>query len=409
MINRKLVEQNIRTKYDTLKRLMNERMRRCWAATEAIALGHGGISIVSRATDLSRNTIAAGIHETGESDEPLNPHRKAPRVRRRGGGRKSLIQTFPALENSLEALVDPVTRGDPESALRWTCKSTRKLAKELQQQGYPIGERTVSHLLIEKGYSLQANRKTQEGSHHPDRNAQFEYINRRVLQFQKRNQPVVSVDTKKKELVGNFANGGKEWQPKGSPEEVNVHDFQDKKLGKAIPYGIYDLTLNQGWVNVGIDHDTAYFATATLLRWWQAMGIQVYPHASELLITADGGGSNSSRSRLWKVALQELANQIGLRITVCHFPPGTSKWNKIEHRMFSHITENWRGRPLRNLGVIVNLIGHTTTQKGLRIHAEIDKKKYKTGIKVSDQELAKVNIKKDKFHGDWNYAILPLV
>jgi len=409
MINRKLVEQNIKTKYGTLKRLMNERMRRCWAATEAIALGHGGISIVSRATGLSRNTIAAGIRETGESAEPRNPIRKAPQVRRRGGGRKSLIQIFPALENSLEALVDPVTRGDPESPLRWTCKSTRKLANELQQQGYSIGERTISRLLIEKGYSLQANRKTQEGSQHPDRNAQFEYINRRVLLFQKRNQPVVSVDAKKKELVGNFANGGEEWQPKGRPEEVNVHDFQDKKLGKAIPYGVYDLTLNQGWVNVGIDHDTAYFATATLLRWWQAMGIRVYPHASELLITADGGGSNSSRSRLWKVALQELANQIGLRITVCHFPPGTSKWNKIEHRMFSHITENWRGRPLRSLGVIVSLIGHTTTQKGLRIRAELDKKEYKTGIKVSDQELAKVNIKKDKFHGDWNYTILPLV
>jgi len=320
-----------------------------------------------------------------------------------------LIQIFPALENKLEALVDPVTRGDPESALRWTCKSTRKLANELQQQGYSIGERTISRLLIEKGYSLQANRKIQEGSQHPDRNAQFEYISRRVLLFQKRNQPVVSVDAKKKELVGNFANGGEEWQPKGRPEEVNVHDFQDKKLGKAIPYGVYDLTLNQGWVNVGIDHDTAYFATATLLRWWQAMGIRVYPHASELLITADGGGSNSSRSRLWKVALQELANQIGLRITVCHFPPGTSKWNKIEHRMFSHITENWRGRPLRSLGVIVSLIGHTTTQKGLRIRAELDTKEYKTGIKVSDQELAKVNIKKDKFHGDWNYTILPLV
>lgn len=408
-MNKSQLEQNVKSKYEALLSIMNERMKRRWAATEAQALGYGGISIVSKATGLSRTTITSGIQESKEALDGKQSSSNEQRIRRHGGGRKSITQDDPAVHISLEDLVDPITRGDPESPLRWTCKSTRKLAKELQQQGHQIGERTVSRLLKEKGYSLQANRKNQEGSQHPDRNAQFEYINRKVLDFQKRNQPVVSVDTKKKELVGNFSNSGREWHLKGTPEEVKVHDFQDKELGKAIPYGVYDVTMNEGWVSVGVDHDTANFATATLLRWWQEMGLRVYPHARELLVTADGGGSNSSRSRLWKVALQELADQIGLRISVCHFPPGTSKWNKIEHRMFSHITENWRGCPLRSLSVIVNLIGNTTTRKGLRINAELDTNEYKKGIKVTDDELANVNIKKAKFHGEWNYTILPLV
>ena len=405
-MNKEQIEQNIRSKYEVLLPLMNEQVRRCWAATEARALGYGGLSVVSRATGLSRNTITSGIRE---NEEPWDASfsRTQPRIRHKGGGRKSISHSDPTILNSLETLVDPVTRGDPESPLRWTCKSTRNLAKELRNQGHPIGERTVSRLLKENGYSLQSNRKSQEGSQHPDRNAQFEYINSKVLAFQKRNQPVVSVDTKKKELVGNFSNAGREWHPTGNPEQVNVHDFPNPELGKAIPYGVYDITMNQGWVNVGIDHDTAHFAGATLWHWWQKMGCRAYPQARELLITADSGGSNSSRSRLWKVALQELADKSGLRISVCHFPPGTSKWNKIEHRMFSHITENWRGHPLRDLGVIVNLIGNTTTEKGLKIKAKLDTRKYKTGIKVTNEELTNVKLKKDPFHGEWNYTILP--
>ena len=403
------MEQTVKCKYEALFPLMNERVRRCWAAAEAKALGYGGISIVSRATGLSRNTITVGIQESeNEADDDTSPT-KDQRIRRPGGGRKLITDDDPAIPALLEALVDPVTRGDPESPLRWTCKSTRNLAKELHQQGHQIGERTVSRLLKEIGYSLQSNRKSLEGNQHPDRNAQFEYINKKVLSFQKRNQPVVSVDTKKKELVGDFSNAGQEWRPKGTPEKVKGHDFPDPELGKAIPYGVYDITKNQGWVSVGIDHDTAHFAAATLLRWWRHMGRRVYPRAQELLVTADSGGSNSSRSRLWKVAVQELVNQIGLGISVCHFPPGTSKWNKIEHRMFSHITENWRGRPLRDLSVIVNLIGNTKTRKGLRINAELDTNKYETGIKVTDDELANVNLKKDKFHGEWNYRILPSI
>ncbi len=362
---------------------------------------------MSRATGLSRNTITSGLKLNAETSNAAQFQPTKQRIRQKGGGRKLITHTDPTLTALLETLVDPMTRGDPESPLRWTCKSTRKLANELNKQGHQIGERTVSRLLKAEGYSLQSNQKSQEGNQHTDRNAQFEYINQKVLSFQKRNQPVVSVDTKKKELVSHFANGGREWQPKGNPELVNVHDFPDPELGKVIPYGVYDLTMNQGWVSVGIDHDTANFAVATLLRWWDQMGCRVYPHAHELLVTVDSGGSNSSRSRLWKVALQELANKIRLRISVCHFPPGTSKWNKIEHRMFSHITENWRGRPLVNVGVIVNLIGSTTTEKGLQIHAELDSKKYGIGIKVSDEEFANVNIKKDQFHGEWNYTILP--
>jgi transposase len=408
-MNKLQLEENVKCKYEALVPIMNERMKRRWAAAEAKSIGYGGISIVSRATGLSRTTITSGIQENEAPSNPSPDRLIAQRIRQTGGGRKSVTDHDPTVIALLEDLVDPVTRGDPESPLRWTCKSLRNLAKELHQQGCQISEMTVSRLLKEMGYSLQANRRTQEGKQHPDRNAQFEYINRKVLEFQKRRQPVVSVDTKKKELVGNFANSGREWRPQGAPEEVNVHDFPDNELGKAIPYGVYDLSTNQGWVSVGIDHDTAQFATATLLNWWENMGRLVYPKASELLITADSGGSNSSRSRLWKVALQDLSDQMGLRITVCHFPPGTSKWNKIEHRMFSHITENWRGQPLRSRSVIVNLIGSTTTKKGLRIHAALDTNKYETGIKITDEKLACVNLKKANFHGEWNYTILPYV
>lgn len=403
-MNKLQIEQNIKYKYETLLPLMNERMKRHWAAVEAQTIGYGGTSLVARATGLSRATIHTGIRENQEGRPSALPES---RIRRSGGGRKTLTEDDPTLSEALDQLIDPVTRGDPESPLRWTCKSVRKLADELRQQGHQVSPKTVSRLLQAKGYSLQANRKSQEGKQHPDRNAQFEYINRKVRDFQKRGQPVVSVDTKKKELVGNFAAGGREWHPQGTPEEVNVHDFPDPELGKAIPYGVYDLTRNQGWVSVGITHDTAEFAAATLKRWWQEMGAPGYPQAQELLVLADSGGSNSSRSRLWKVALQELANQTRLSITVCHFPPGTSKWNQIEHRMFSHITANWRGHPLRSLNVIVNLIGNTTTHTGLRIQAELDSTEYQKGIKISDDELAKVNSSKANFHGEWNYTIAP--
>jgi hypothetical protein len=307
----------------------------------------------------------------------------------------------------LERLVNPATRGDPLSPLRWTCKSTRKLAEELQHRGHDVSHQTVALLLQAAGYSLQSNRKTRDGGSHPDRNAQFEFINTRVLTFQRRGQPVVSVDTKKKELIGDFKNNGEEWQPEGQPEEVRAKDFLDKKLGKAIPYGVYDQTLNKGWVSVGIDHDTAEFATETIRRWWNEMGRPTYRTAKELLITADGGGSNGTRNRLWKVCLQHLADETKLRVGVGHFPPGTSKWNKIEHRMFCHITQNWRGRPLTSREVVVNLIGNTRTRTGLEIHSELDESAYQTAIKVTDVELAAVRLKKDRFHGEWNYTILP--
>jgi hypothetical protein len=307
----------------------------------------------------------------------------------------------------LEDLVEPTTRGDPESPLRWTCKSTRRLAEQLRRQGHRVAERTVAKLLIAAGFSLQSNRKTKEGGHHPDRDAQFQHINDRVLAFQRRDQPVISVDTKKKELVGNFKNFGREWRRAGHPLEVRVHDFIDRDKGRAIPYGVFDLTNNQGWVSVGIDHDTAFFAAEAIARWWRKMGRKRFPKARQLLITADGGGSNGSRCRLWKVALQQLADRIGLDLSICHFPPGTSKWNKIEHRLFCHITQNWRGKPLVSHQVIVNLIAKTTTRTGLRVRAELDTQHYPIGIKVSDEQLAQVRIKTDGFHGDWNYDIIP--
>jgi len=381
-------------------------MRRQWAAAEARACGWGGLQAVSIAIHMSPNTLRKGLAELAAREKnpqaPVDPY-----LRRQGGGRKPRSEADPGLLGALEQMVEPLTRGDPESPLRWTCKSTTHLAEELSRLGHPVSPRTVGRLLNADGYSLQSNRKTKEGESHPDRNAQFEFINLAVKQFQQRGQPVISVDTKKKELVGPFKNWGREWQPKGEPEQVRVHDFLDKELGKAIPYGVFDLSENQGWVSVGMDHDTAQFAGQAIRRWWKKMGAHRYRNARELLITADGGGSNASRSRLWKVALQDLARQLEIPIQVCHFPPGTSKWNKIEHRMFSHITQNWRGRPLVSHEVIVQLIANTTTKTGLKIYAELDPRRYPIGIKVSDAELAALNLKRADFHGDWNYTLLP--
>jgi hypothetical protein len=398
--------ERIRIKYLALSPVMDERVRRHWAATEAMALGWGGVSAVAVATGLARNTVAAGVRELTRRGEQVDVTIGIG-LRRPGGGRKPITEVDSEVLHALEELVSPATRGHPESPLRWTCKSTAKLAEELTQRNHPVTDRTVARLLKQAGYSLQANRKTREGSSHPDRNAQFEYINSQVSAFQKQDQPVISVDTKKKELVGEFKNAGQEWHPKGEPEKVKVHDFPEKDLGKAIPYGVYDLASNEGWVSVGIDHDTAQFATATIRRWWTEMGSQRFPRASKLLITADGGGSNSSRNRLWKKSLQELADELNLTLKVCHFPPGTSKWNKIEHRLFCFITKNWRGRPLTTYEVIVNLIASTTTKTGLVVRAAIDSNDYDTGIAVSDDELTRLRITRAKFHGEWNYTIKP--
>ena len=400
----KVVAQ-IRRKYQRLSPEMDERRRRQWAAAEARELGYGGVSLVSVATGLSRPTIGVGQAE-------LNlPRRQrvteSTRIRKAGGGRHRATDNDLQLLAALESLIEPLTRGDPESPLRWTCKSTRKLSEELTKQGHSICDRTVASLLRQANYSLQANCKTREGRSHPDRNAQFEYINSSVEKFLRRGQPAISVDTKKKELVGDFKNSGREWHPQGQPEEVRVHDFLDKQLGKAIPYGVYDMAHNQGWVNVGIDHDTARFAANSIREWWVQMGSRRFQQAKELLVTADGGGSNSSRSRFWKVCLQDLANELELKLVVRHFPPGTSKWNKIEHRLFSFITQNWRGKPLVNHQTIVNLIANTTTKTGLVVKAAIDNNHYPTKTKVSDEELAKLRLKRDEFHGEWNYAITP--
>ena len=398
--------EGIRRKYVALLPVMDERMRRQWAASEASSLGWGGVTSVSEATGLAWNTIKAGIreldHRASYPDEPVEDS-----IRRRGAGRKRLTETDPQLLAALEELVDPATRGHPESGLRWTCKSTAKLAEELTRQNHPVTDRTVAKMLKDAGYSLQANRKTREGHQHPDRNAQFEHINEQVVTFHRQRQPVISVDTKKKELVGDFRNGGREWQPKGRPEHVRVHDFLDKKLGKAIPYGVYDLASNEGWVSVGITHDTARFAVVSIRRWWTEMGARRFPQVRKLMITADGGGSNSSRNRLWKVALQDLADDLGFPLHVCHFPPGTSKWNKIEHRLFCFITKNWRGRPLTSHQAIVELISNTTTDTGLIVRAALDETQYETGIKISDEELAQVKMKRAEFHGEWNYIIRP--
>jgi transposase len=403
--------QAIRKKYRVLSPVLSERARRLWAASEASAVGWGGVSLVAGATGLARNTVQAGLKEMVGSPTRGGREASEPRTRRPGGGRKRLADKDPMLPANLEALVEPHTRGDPISPLRWTCLSLSQLVEALGKRGHRVSAPTVGSLLHGLGYSLQANRKTREGSSHPDRDLQFKHINRQTRLFQSRGQPVISVDTKKKELVGKFKNGGREWRPKGKPEEVNVHDFRDDDVsplgGKAIPYGVYDQTANAGWVSIGVDHDTPDFAVQSIRAWWMQMGIREYPDARELLITADAGGSNGYRTRAWKTALQRFASEARLKITVCHFPPGTSKWNKIEHRMFCHITKNWRGRPLVSHEVIVNLIGNTTTKTGLKIRAKLDKRRYPTGVKVADRELAQVQIAPATFHGEWNYSIAP--
>jgi hypothetical protein len=393
-------------KFEALRPVLNELARRRWAATEALAFGHGGISAVARATGLSRTTIRAGMREIRHSAyAPSVP--EMTRLRRPGAGRKRRASQDPTLLGDLEALVEPTTRGDPQSPLRWTCKSVRRLAGELQAQGHQVSPQLVSELLHAAGYSLQGVRKTREGDQHPDRNAQFEHIAARVRNCQDRGEPVISVDAKKKELIGDFKNAGREWHLQGQAPQVRVYDFVDPKLGKAIPYGVYDLHANVGWVSVGVDHDTPAFAVATIRAWWAQMGVAMYPKAKELLITADSGGSNSARARLWKRELQHFANESSLRVGVSHLPPGTSKWNKIEHRMFCHITANWRGEPLVSREVVVSLIGATTTAQGLHIQAALDPGPYPTGIKVSDAEMQALRIERAEFHGDWNYTILP--
>jgi hypothetical protein len=397
-------EQAIGERYRALAGELDERRRRLWAAAEARSHGRGGIAAVARATGIAENTIRAGLREL-DAGEGL----AAGRVRRPGGGRKPITQTDPTLLDDLDALVDPEARGDPERPLRWTAKSVRRLAEGLRTLGHRVSHETVARLLRDLGYSLQANRKTREGASHPDRDAQFGHINRTVAQALATGQPAISVDTKKKELVGDFKNGGREWRPKGRPELVRTHDFTDTLLGKAIPYGVYDLAHDEGWVSVGIDHDTAQFAVASIRAWWEQLGRARYPEATTLVITADCGGSNGYRTRLWKTELQRLADQTGLRIRVCHLPPGTSKWNKIEHRLFSFISQNWRGRPLLSRQVIVDLIGATTTRAGLKVYARLDESCYPRDVKVSAAELATLNIERDAFHPEWNYSLAPRV
>jgi hypothetical protein len=386
---------------------LDERTLRIWSAVEAESSGRGGITKISQATSLSRTTIYKGIAELSKKRRPKKAKEERKRIRKPGGGRTKLKDKEPGLLQDLDSILEPVTCGDPESPLRWTCKSTIKIAEELRAQGYQVSQRTVCDLLYDLGYSLQSNRKIREGSQHPDRNDQFLYISKTVKEFQAKGEPVISVDTKKKELIGEFKNSGQEWGKKGKPIEVNIHDFADPTLGKVIPYGIYDITANKGWINIGITHDTAEFAVESIRRWWYEMGKPMYPDASELLITADCGGSNGRRVRLWKLELQRLSEEVGMVIHVCHFPPGTSKWNKIEHRMFCFITKNWRGRPLTSREVVVNLISNTTTRKGLEIIAKLDESKYATGIKVTDEQFESIALEKDDFHGEWNYKIKP--
>jgi len=402
------ITQALSKKYDLLQSELDERSRRLWAATEAIAIGHGGVKAVASATGIAESTIRIGKNELKQGTLSTKTPEAQRRIRRKGAGRKPLTTRDDSLIEALDALVEPTARGDPMCPLRWTCKSTRKLADELRRKGHCISHTKVSQLLQEMGYRLQGTRKTKEGSSHPDRNAQFEYIYMRVKSFHQAGQPVISVDAKKKELIGDLANKGREYQPRGRPERVRVHDFMDKTLGKITPYGVYDLLTNTGWVSVGVAHDTAQFAVESIRRWWLRMGSKSYPKATKLLITADGGGSNGSRCRLWKLELQSLVNETGISISVCHFPPGTSKWNKIEHRMFSHITENWRGRPLVSRETVVNLIANISTNAGWHIQTELDLNEYPSGIKVTDAQMKKLNIYPADFHGsDWNYTIKP--
>lgn len=400
-------EKEIRARYVNIEWALNEKLRRLFAANEAKVFGHGGITLAQKATGVARNSIKQGLKELSNNEEVVAPSLSA-RIRKVGGGRKASVKKDKKLRVALENLVEPTTMGDPESPLRWTCKSLRQLESELRSQGFIVSHTSVGNLLKEMGYSLQGNQKTLEGSKHPDRNAQFEFINSRTKNAMRDGQPVISVDTKKKELVGHYKNGGKELRPKGEPEQVKVYDFVDKELGRANPYGVYDIADNSAWVSVGTDHDTATFAVSTIRRWWFSMGRDLYPKAKELVITADGGGSNGSRVRLWKVELQKLANELNILIHVSHFPPGTSKWNKIEHRLFSFISMNWRGKPLVSHETIVNLIAATTTRKGLKVRAELDSSHYPKGIKISDNELKAIQIKREEFHGEWNYSILPV-
>lgn len=395
------IEASIVEKFAAMGPLLNERARRLWAAAESRAIGYGGDSLVSAATGLARETIRNGRRELERGIEQTG------RVRRPGAGRPRLETSQPGLKEALEQLVDPVTRGDPTSPLRWTCKSKAKLAAALVKLGWRVSATKVGLMLHELGYSLQSPRKSREGVSHPDRNAQFEYINATADSFLQRGQPVISVDTKKKELVGDFRNKGKEWQPKGTPEKVLVHDFPTDAIGKAIPYGVYDMARNEAWVSVGRDHDTPAFAVASIRQWWKMMGKRAHPNAEELLITADAGGSNGHRSRAWKAGLQELADELNIPIHVSHFPPGTSKWNKIEHRLFCHITENWRGKPLRTFETVVEHIGNTRTKTGLRVKAKLDKRKYPTGIVITKEHLNKLDLHRNEFHGDWNYRLKP--
>ncbi len=391
-------------RFELIGGMLDERQRRCVAGAEALAIGRGGVSIVSRATGMSRGAIQAGV---AELKQPQKKRLAAGRIRKPGGGRKRTVDVDPTLRSDLEELLEPATRGDPETPLRWTCKSSRQLAAELTRQGHRTSHRMVVALLHELGYSLQGNRKTLEGTSHPDRNEQFEYISRKVKEHLRTKDPVISVDTKKKELVGNFKNGGREWRPQGDPEQVQIHDFVLPELGRAIPYGVYDLGQNTGWVSVGVDHDTSEFAVATIRRWWYSMGRPTYRQAKRLLITADAGGSNGPRLHLWKLELQKLADEIGLPISVSHFPPGTSKWNKIEHRLFSFISQNWRGRPLISHQVIVKLIAGTRTATGLKVRAVLDRNTYPAGVKVNKKAVAEIQIRPASFHGDWNYTIDP--
>lgn len=395
-------KEKISKRFGILEPILNERMRRHFAAAEALAIGHGGITLVAEATGVSRRAITAGckeIENIGKDDLA------AQGIRKKGAGRKRAVDNQPLLLLELEKLIEPYTRGDPESPLRWTCKSVRNLSEELKERGFKASYNLVAELLKEAGYSLQANQKSLEGSSHPDRNLQFEYINSKVIEFQDAGYPVISVDTKKKELAGRYKNNGKELRPGKSPEKVNVHDFEDKKLGKVAPFGIYDLTQNTGFVNLGTDADTSAFAVESIRRWWFTMGEPIYPNAKKLLITADSGGSNGYRRKLRKTELQKLSSEIGCSISVCHLPPGTSKWNEIEHRLFSYISQNWRGKPLVSHEVIINLISSTTTKKGLVVRCELDENEYPKGIKVHSEDLSKLNIELDDFHGEWNHTI----
>lgn len=395
-------EKIIQKKFWSINSVLNELSRRRWVATEAKSLGRGGVSIVSRATGINRNTIMKGIKELeNKKDTELN------RLRKKGGGRKKIIDKNPELEKIILELVESTSSGDPENPLRYTTKSVRKLQKEVKKRGYKISHPLVAEILHDNKFSLQANSKSIEGKQNPDRNAQFEFINQDAKTQIAKKEPVISVDAKKKELVGKFKNNGKEWKEKGNPTQVKVHDFEDKMLGKVAPYGIYDIDKNKGWINLGIDHDTAEFAVESIRRWWTKVGKLKYPKAKNLTITADSGGSNSYRARLWKFELQKLSNQIGLIIRVRHFPPGTSKWNKIEHRLFSFISKNWRGKPLLTHAVIINLISATKTEKGLEVSCMLDKNKYLKGIRISDEEYSNINLFPEEFHGDWNYTIKP--